>query len=276
MSIRYEKDNTVYYIHNDNTDLPVIVMVHGFRGTHHGLDLIAGHLDNYRIIVPDIPGFGETAPLESIHSIDNYVEWLHSFMIELNLSKPPLLLGHSFGSIIVSDFASKYPELIEKLILVNPIGSPALQGPRSIMTRLALLYYWFGRKLPEKPATKLLSLKPIVMIMTNAMTKTKDKKIKRYIHDQHFSHFSSFTNNKIVSETFSASVSNTVRDFAHKISTPTLLIAGDIDDITPIEKQYELLKMFKNAKIEVINNVGHLTHYETPELVAKSIIDFTS
>lgn len=275
MSIRHKQHDTVYYTYNNNPKLPVIIMVHGFRGTHHGMDLIVKKLSNHTVIVPDLPGFGQTKPLNCEHSIDNYVEWLNKFIAGLNLPTPPVLLGHSFGSIITSVYASKYSKEISKLILVNPIGSPALKGPKAIMTRLALIYYWLGRKLPEKPAAKFLSAKAIVMIMSITMAKTRDKQTRRFIHNQHLTHFSSFANSKIVAEAFSASVRNTVRDVALDVSVPTLLIAGDLDDITPLPKQHELARLFPQAELKVIKGVGHLTHYETPELVAAEIEKFT-
>lgn len=272
---RNEQNKTIYYSYNDNPKLPVIIMIHGFRGTHHGLDLIAKGLDKYRVIVPDLPGFGESAALNVKHSINNYVIWLGEFIAGLELSQPPILLGHSFGSIIVSHYAVQKPTTISKLIIVNPIGSPALQGPKAIMTQLARMYYWLGDNLPEKTGTKLLSAKPIVMAMSISMAKTRDKKTRKYIHQQHLSHFSTFASRKVISEAFDASVTNNVRDVADKITVPTLLIAGKRDDITPIIKQYELAKLFKDSKIDVIDKVGHLTHYETPSAVAQSIKDFT-
>lgn len=275
MSLRHKQHETVYYTYNNNPKLPVIIMIHGFRGTHHGMDLIAKRLGDYRAIVPDLPGFGETKPLENEHSIYNYVKWLNKFIIGLNLPEPPILLGHSFGSIITSYYAMQYPDSISKLILVNPIGSPALKGPKAVMTRLAQVYYWLGRKLPEPAATKLLSAKPIVMIMSNTMAKTSNKELRNYIHNQHLTHFSSFTNRQVVAEAFNASVCNTVCDVATQVPMPTLLIAGDIDDITPLPKQHELSRLFPSAILEVIKGVGHLTHYETPELVADAIKKFT-
>lgn len=275
MSLRHKLHDTVFYTYNNNPRLPVIIMIHGFRGTHHGMDLIAKCLNEYMVIVPDLPGFGETKPLNDNHSIENYVKWLNKFISGLNLSKPPILLGHSFGSIITAHYATEYPDTIDKLILVNPIGSPALKGPKAIMSRLALFYYWLGQKLPERLATALLSAKPIVMIMSNTMTKTSNKELRNFIHNEHLTHFSSFTNSQVVAEAFNASIRNTVRDVAHKISLPTLLIAGDIDDITPINKQHELSRIFPNAQIEVIKGVGHLTHYETPDSVADAIEKFT-
>ena len=249
-------------------------MIHGFRGTHHGLDLIAQELKNFKIIVPDLPGFGEAKPLDNEHNLDNYVAWLADYIKDLKLEKPPILLGHSFGSIVAASYGAKYPETLSSLILVNPIGAPALEGPKAALTQLAIFYYWLGRKLPARPAHRWLASKPTVMIMSITMAKTKDKKLRKFIHNQHLLHFSEFNNPKMLSEAFKTSVSNDVRMFAEKITLPTLLVVGDKDDITPLAKQQSLAKLFNNAKLVVIKNVGHLTHYETPDQVADAIKRF--
>lgn len=267
--------DTKYWVYNNNPKLPVIVMIHGFRGTHHGLELIAKNLDGYKIIIPDLPGFGETKPLEIEHSLANYTDWLHKFISDLKLSKPPILLGHSFGSIIVSNYASIYPKTIKKLILINPIGAPALKGSQVLMTKLTLLGHSISGILPEKMAVKLLSNKPVVMAMSITMAKTKDKKIRKFIHNEHLNHFSSFANSKMITEAFKTSINNNVRDVAATIKTPTLMIVGDKDDITPLQKQHELVDIFPNARMNIIKNVGHLTHYETPDQVANLIKEFT-
>jgi pimeloyl-ACP methyl ester carboxylesterase len=252
---------------------PTIIMIHGFRGTHHGLQLIADNLPDYTVIVPDLPGFAEGGTLSS-YDLDSYVQWLHSFIMTQKLTSPPILLGHSFGSIITSAYAAKYPKTIKKLILVNPIGAPALEGPRALLTKLALFYYWTGRKLPARIARKWLSAKPVVAIVTLSMTKTKDKQLRKYIHDQHFRYFSLFHDMKSLSESFTTSVSHNVRQSAPEISVPTLLIVGERDDITPLHKQKELVELLPDGRLIVINNVGHLTHYETPAEVADAIKKF--
>jgi len=248
-------------------------MIHGFRGTHHGLQLIADQLTDYSLIIPDLPGFAEGDRLSS-YDLGSYVKWLHGFIKKQSLVEPPILLGHSFGSIIASAYAAKYPETIEKLILVNPIGAPALEGPRALLTKLALFYYWTGRKLPKRLGYKWLSARPAVAVVTLSMTKTKDKTLRKYIHGQHFQYFSLFHDLQSLSESFATSVSNNVRDFAKDISVPTLLIAGEKDDITPLHKQKDLVTLFPNGQLQVIKKVGHLTHYETPDQVAKLIQDF--
>jgi pimeloyl-ACP methyl ester carboxylesterase len=273
--IKHQKINdTDYWVYNDDPKLPVIVMIHGLRGTHHGLDLIAKGLPGYRIIVPDLPGFGISKPFNNEHSIENYVLWLEKFISDLKLSKPPVLLGHSFGSIIVGYYAKKYPKTISKLILVNPIGVSALEGSKAILTQLAVFYYWLSRVLSESVGTKLLSAKFGVMAMSITFAKTRDKKLRAFIHDQHLQHFSQFANRRVANEAFKASIHDSVRDVAAGILTPTLLIAGELDDVTPLKKQRELVKLFPNAKLQIIEKVGHLTHYETPEKVAGMVKKF--
>jgi pimeloyl-ACP methyl ester carboxylesterase len=262
-----------YWTYHDS-NRPVIIMIHGFRGTHHGMDLIAQALPEYHIIVPDLPGFGDADALETTHDLEVYVSWLHSFIKNLGVQTPPILLGHSFGSIVSSAYAAQYPATITKLILVNPIGAPALEGPKAVLTQLAVFYYWLGRKLPTRLAKPWLASKPVVMIMSITMSKTHDKATRKYIHSEHLQHFSTFANPKSLSESFKTSVEHNVRETAAKVSRPTLLIAGELDDITPLSKQRELVRLFPNARLKVIKNVGHLTHYETPQQVAEYIKEF--
>ena len=250
---------------------PTIVMIHGFRGTHHGLELIAKHLNNYDLVIPDIPGFADGDNLPS-YDIDQYVIWLKGLIG--NQKTKPILLGHSFGSIICAEYARQFPDTINKLILVNPIGAPALEGPRGVLSKIALMYYQVGEKMPSKLAKKWLSSPIMVQVMSSTMAKTKDKNLRKYIHKQHHTHFSKFHSPKSVSQGFRASIQNSVLDSAPEIKTPTLLIVGERDDITPLSKQQILLHKFNQAKMITIPNVGHLTHYETPDLVADAAIDF--
>lgn len=254
---------------------PVIVMIHGFRGTHHGLAKIVEALPEYHIIVPDLPGFGDSMPLTGqTHSLENYLQFLDEFITALNLKQPPILLGHSFGSIVAGHFAAANPKRLEKLILINPIGAPALEGPRAVMTRLAIMYYWLGKKLPQRLAHKWLANPVIVKVMSVTMAKTSNKELLKYIHSQHLQHFSTFANPQIVAEAFRTSVSHDVSHIAGAIKVPTLLIAGEKDDITPLAKQELLATKNSHFQLKVISEVGHLIHYEKPVEAATLIKQF--
>lgn len=144
------------------------------------------------------------------------------------------------------------------------------------MTQLAIFYYWLGRKLPEKASHAWLSAKPIVKIMSVTMAKTNDKQMLEYIHDQHLTHFSSFANPTVVAEAFKTSVNHDVRQIADRLTMPTLLIAGERDDITALPKQKELARHINSAVLVVIPDVGHLIHYETPDAAAQAVTNFVS
>ncbi|MFF2390188.1 alpha/beta fold hydrolase [Agromyces sp. NPDC058104] len=243
---------------------PVLVLVHGFRGDHHGLEPVVAQLPGYRIISPDLPGFGESATFaDREHDIDGYARWLGAFIEAVGITGDYDLLGHSFGS-IVSSAAVAGGLAPRRLVLVNPIGAPALQGPRGVMTRLAVLYYRAAAALPEKAGFALLRNGVVVRVMSVTMAKTGERELRRWIHDQHDRYFSDFGDRDQLLEAFRASVSHDVSEYAERIAVPTLLVAAERDDVTPIEAQHRLVGRFPDATLEVIPEVGHLIHYETP------------
>ncbi len=263
-----------YWSYGDRA-LPVMVMIHGFRGTHHGLEEIARLTDTHHVIIPDLPGFGASSPFDDgNHSLDNYVSCVQDLIKHLSLDRPPVLLGHSFGSIICASFASRYHSKTSDLILVNPIAQSALSGSRVVLTKLTLGYYQLARIMPKKLAKLWLSSNLSVDLMSQIMTKTKDKNMRRYIKDQHRKYFSNFSNPTMVTQAFIASVETSVSDYAANVPAKTLLIAGSLDDISSLQQQRQLKSKFPDASLEIIDSVGHLTHYETPERVARLVQTF--
>lgn len=263
---------TAYWVYGDETADTTIVAVHGFRGEHHGLEPVVAHLPGIRFVSPDLPGFGETAPLPGrTHDLDTYAAWLRAFVE----SEAPgaIVLGHSFGSIVAS--AAVAGGLVTpRLILVNPIGAPALEGPRGVLTRLAVFYYLAGARLPRPLGDALLRNGVIVRVMSVAMAKTREPELRRFVHEQHDTYFSRFADRDVLHDAFVTSVSHDVRAFAPRIAQSTLLIAAEKDDITPIEAERHLATLFPDAELVEIPAVGHLIHYETPAAAASAIREF--
>lgn len=249
-----------------------VIAVHGFRGDHHGLEPVLAFLPDLRVIVPDLPGFGETAPLSGgPHDLRRYADWITTFAG--TVAPGAVVLGHSFGSIVVSAAVADGLRT-PRLILVNPIGAPALEGSKGVMTRLAVLYYALGARLPERLGTALLRNRLIVRVMSIAMAKTRDPVLRRFVHEQHDTYFSRFADRDVLRDAFVASVSHDVRAFAPRIDVPTLLVAAQKDDITPIEAERDLVTLFPEAELVEIAEVGHLIHYETPAEAAGAIRRF--
>lgn len=265
-TVRILGADTVYWVYGRADAEATVLLVHGFRGDHHGLEPVVSFLPDVRIVSPDLPGFGESARLPGrTHDIAAYAEWLTAFAAETAPGAP--MLGHSFGSIVsAAAVAGGLPT--SRLILVNPIGSPALEGPRGVMTRLAVLYYRVAARLPQRLGERLLRNGLIVRVMSATMAKTRDAELRRFIHDQHRAYFSTFADREVLLQAFVASVSEDVRAYAPRIAQPTLLVAAERDDITPIEAQRRLRLLFADAELVEIPDVGHLIHYETPEAAA--------
>ena len=252
-----------------------ILVIHGFRGDHHGLLRVADQLPGMRIIMPDLPGFGSSAAFASgQHSVAQYGDFIAGFLAALDLGPDTVLLGHSFGSILAAHFVASHPGAVRPLILINPIAAPALEGPKGVMTRLAVLYYRLAARLPRALGLALLRSPVIVRVMSEAMAKTDDRDLRRFIHGQHYAYFSAFANRDSLLESFTASVSNHVAEVAGRLSLPVLLIAGEKDEIAALPDQHRLLALLPDAELKVIPGVGHLIHYETPEPAAAFIRSF--
>lgn len=261
--------STRYWEYGSPTD-PTLVVVHGYRGDHHGLAPVIDLLDGFHVLSPDLPGFGASTPMtERPHSIAGYGDWLAGFLSATGATGE-VLVGHSFGSIVVAHaVAGGLPA--RRVILINAIATDPSRVAGIGATRL---YYGIARRLPERAARAWLSSPLVVRGMSVKLAKTRDRALRRFIHDQHDRYFSGFATRDSVVEGFDASLSTDVSAVADRITAPVLLIAGERDEIAPLEGQFALLDALPDATLDVIPDVGHLVHYETPRAAAEAIRRF--
>ena len=272
-TVRVDGVNSVYYEYPAVIDSSVtLIMVHGYRGNHHGLEAIAAGLSKYRVLIPDLPGFGESEALSVAHSIEAYSNWLHGFIKALGLERKVHLMGHSFGSLVVGFYATQHSP--KSVSLVNPVSTPALEGPRAALTNLTKIYYALAAFAPKISGEWLLRNKISVMVMSIVMAKTKDKELRRWIHNQHISNFSDFASVRVAVEGYEASISTDLSKLAAQIAAPVLIVAATLDDITDIESQRRVSNLYQKLTYKEIQDVGHLVHYEAPAQAAEYISDF--
>lgn len=263
---------TRYWEYGSPDTGPTIVVVHGYRGDHHGLEPVVRLLDDFHVVSPDLPGFGESTPMTGeTHSIDGYGRWLTAFLDATGLTGS-ILLGHSFGSIVVSHaVAGGLPA--SAVILINPIADDPAKVAGIGATKF---FYAVGRRLPERAARAWLSNWLVVRGMSVKLAKTRDRALRRFIHGQHHAYFSAFGSRRSIVEGFDASLSTTVAAVADRIGQPVLLVAGELDEVAPLAGQFALLESFPDARLDVIPGVGHLIHYETPAAAAHAVRAFVA
>ena len=288
-----------------------VLLVHGFRGDHHGLEIIANYLlkliPNVSIISPDLPGFGRSADLpegtqgkntrnENAQGGDNinaYVAWLNDFVKHTNPARedaqplPLHLVGHSFGSIVTSAFAAAHPNSLALLSLINPISEPALEGSQRVASRLASLYYRAGAALPEKIGYPLLRSQLITRLSSEVMMRTKDRAMRRFINGQHAAYFGSFGSRRGVLSAYEASIAHTAAEYAAAIRVPVQMLVAEDDDLgtpetaramyaTLTSRRLPATSTGARERLDMIPEVGHLIHYETPRRAAELIADFAA
>ena len=266
--------NSHYWDYGPLDAAVTIVAVHGFRGEHHGLEPVIAHLHGIRVINPDLPGFGESTPMsEAEEDVDGYGRWLGLLIASLGLPARPIILGHSFGSIVTAA-AVAGGLATPALILVNPIAAPALQGPKAFISGLTAFYYRLGAALPNRIGYALLGSSLITRFVTVQMAVTGDSPLRKWIHFQHTTYFSRFSDRDTLSKAFRASTVHWVTEYAKAITVPTLLIAAEKDQITTVADEQKLADALPDGELHVIGNVGHLIHYEKPAEAASIIEEF--
>jgi pimeloyl-ACP methyl ester carboxylesterase len=249
-----------------------LVMIHGFRGDHHGLQLIADSLSEFRVIIPDIPVFGSSSGWhDGLVSIDGYGRWLRAFLTATS-NDTAVVVGHSFGSLIVAN--AMRGKRTSPIILINPISQRALTGPNRFTTAIASLWYSVGGSLPETLGLAWLGNPLFVRLMSELLVKSSNPRLRAWIHNQHARYFSIYSDRDSLIAAFAASTSSAVTDFASEIIAPVLLVAADRDDITPLSAQVAVQRQFPNAELHVLSDVGHLVHYERPIETGSAIRDF--
>ena len=101
-----------------NKKKSTILLMHGSGLTHIVWSLHEQFYasQGFNVLSVDLPGHGNSEG-PSLKSIEKISDWIKSLMLKINIEKI-IIIGHSQGGLVGIDFASRYPELIEKIVLV--------------------------------------------------------------------------------------------------------------------------------------------------------------
>jgi pimeloyl-ACP methyl ester carboxylesterase len=238
--------------------------------------------EGYRVIMPDQIGFGKSSKPTTIqYTFQLLAQNTKAVLDELKITKVNVL-GHSMGGMVATRFALMYPDMVEKLILENPIGledwktvvpyqsvddwyAAELKQDYQKMKEYQLTFYYGGQWKPEydkwlaAPAGWTVNKDYPVIAKNSALT-----------YDMIFTQ-------------------PVVYEFEN-LKMPVLLIIGKRDRTAlgkakaPKEAQEKLgnypalgkatAKKIKNATLAELDNVGHLPHIEAYERFLQPLIDF--
>jgi pimeloyl-ACP methyl ester carboxylesterase len=251
-----------------------LILIHGYRGDHHGLEAFAGGFTNFNVYSPDLPGFGTSEPLNEEHTLDAYAHWLRDFLKAIGLSRP-IAVGHSFGTLVVSSSDAKF-DLFESVTLVNPVGGGRITGVSKFLFEFVKFYYWVAHVMPERIGARMTKTYLLVDSMSAFTTKSRNKELRKWVKHQHRTHFNTFANSQVVWESYLASTGNVVTPFVKSITKPVLMIAADLDEITPVDTVKEIAQSMNNAEVHEIKGCGHLVHYEAAQEAVDVINAFLS
>jgi pimeloyl-ACP methyl ester carboxylesterase len=108
----------------DTADAPVVVMIHGFTGSKENWYPLARELGGrYRLLIPDLPGWGASERKHgAVYGFPQQAAHVAAFIRTLSPGTPAVLLGHSMGGGIAALVASRYPQDIASVGLLDAAG----------------------------------------------------------------------------------------------------------------------------------------------------------
>lgn len=110
------------YINAGPKDAPVVVMLHGMGGTWENFTgNFAEFSKHYNTYAYDLMGHGYSEKPSRTYDVEGYVTQLEGFLKALNLTKINLF-GLSLGGWVSTKFTSRYPEMVEKLVVMSAWG----------------------------------------------------------------------------------------------------------------------------------------------------------
>ena len=234
-----------------------LVLVHGFLGSSDmWIPQIKFFKDNFRVIAPALPGFGNSSKINSCDSIDCMAKAILNFLAKKNI-KQFNLLGHSMGGMIAQEITRLAGNKILKLIFygTGPIGNIP------------------GRFETIEESREKLKLNGL-SVTVNRIAKTwfieGDKAQYFYLCEQAGKHTSiEAADNGLVAMKNWIGVDN-----LKNIKNETLIIWGDQDRAYNYDQVEILNNSISNSKLEIFKGCSHNVHLEKPSEFNKIVTEF--
>jgi pimeloyl-ACP methyl ester carboxylesterase len=240
-----------------------ILLLHGFDSSIFEFRRLFPLLtENHVIFAVDLLGFGftdrpENCPI-SPATIKTHLYYFWKTFIE----QPVILIGVSMGGAAAIDFTLSYPELIERLVLIDSAGFT--NGPAIGKYLFPPLGYFATEFLRNPKVRQKISQNaycdPTFASIDAALCAGLHLKMPRW-------------NQALISFTKSGGYPS-FRRHLHKINQPTLILWGKQDRILGIQDATQFHQALPNSQLIWIDNCGHVPHLEQPQITAQHILEF--
>lgn len=244
-----------------------IVLIHGTGASLHTFDEWTLELSKTRRVVRmDLPGFGLTGPFpDGQYSMDRYVAYIHSFLNSRQITKC-VLGGNSLGGRVSWNFTVKYPELVDRLILIDASGYPMKAKSVPIAFKVA------GIPILNKALTFIT---PKFMARSSLENVYADKsKVTDELVDRYFELTLREGNRQGLVDRVTMKNDPDAHLLIKKIQQPTLLMWGEEDLLVPLEIAQLFQKDLPNNTLVILKNAGHVPMEESPKESLQPLLDF--
>ena len=213
---------------------------------------IFSQLKNYKRYYIDLPGMG-LSERGDIKNSDGMLFALHDFAVNV-IQEKCIVIGQSYGGLLALGLVNKYPELIEKMILLCPCVIPGVQRGR--VEPLTVV-----QKDEELLASLSKEERDSFTQMNVVLTKSVWERYKKFLMPSLAAADWDFLNN-VLEGSFSFDV-----DKMEKPSNiPCLIITAKQDSVVGYKDQFDLLKVYPKATYCAVENAGHNLQIEQPEI----------
>ena len=245
------------------TGVPAILLLHGFPADSSLWRLVAPKLANdYTVIVPDIPGVGQSATASKEVSMEALAQGMRDLLNSLNIDKA-IIVGHSMGGYIALAFAAQFPERVLGLSLVHSTAKADDDAKKETRRKAIALIEKGGKQsfihttTPPLFGETFRKEEPDMVFaqITQAMTVPDASLITFY---------NAMINRKDYTEALV------------QATFPVQWIIGAQDTIIPPEKTMQQTSLSSVSFVGVYKNCGHMSMLEAPQQLAADLYTFTA
>jgi 2-hydroxy-6-oxonona-2,4-dienedioate hydrolase len=237
---------------------PTLVLVHGLADdTAVWQETIAPLAKTHRVIVPDLIGWGKSdKPLLS-YRIATFSDFLDRFLQQLKVEKAAVV-GNSMGGWVVADFVLRYPARVEKLVIVCGVGFASSE--QQMGAPLEVL--------------KMSSRDEIRRFLAPAFADKKfvSEEMVDFLIEQRVRNGDGYTISKFIESM--KRKEDVVDGKLGKIKVPTLVVWGRQDLLTPLAIGQRFQREIPGAKLQIIENCGHMPQQECPAKFVDTVTPF--